>query len=645
MMRDRTATRNYSAERDAFRREHERHREWGLQQRHAAKLRRAQRERTAPPTALTTRTDQTRPTTPTGQAPARQAQPPRVSPPQAPPPAATPARAAATKAAPLETATAPAPPAAAVQTPARKPQPLGTRPPRAAAPAPRAQPAATPANRSSRTPPAQPAAAPANRRPQPQPQASGHARQPQPQRQPAAAPASRVPRHAAPQPQPAPRTHQRPRPPTTAQPDATPASRNPHHTSRRADEPQPFARGTAAAARTPNPPAATPANRSPNPAGRQASQPSPSARGPAEPQPPPPSPPAAAEPDATPASRNPHPTNRRTGEPQPFTCGPRAAAQPAATPANLSVYPARRSAGEPQPLPQPDAAPASRALRHATPRAAARTPSPASRYRSACGAVGRRAARVPGSWRLLWPGPAPASRRAPQPAGPGTQPRNIATNARSPSRAVAAASVATPGGKVMNCFGRGRMVVTVTLDAVRRPRLREGHHVVVGLDKTDNRLALLLWRRYVPARKFCRLSATAWRVGMRIARRSGITDCFAFCVAGNSFDIAAHSLRIADGCTGDRAHERSRSAHSDPPAVWGGRLECRVAGGEQRGRCRRRAEVLGKRRDGSRLAGGEPRRCLVGEVQPLATRRLRAGGWGSVSAPPLVSHQPETQDR
>jgi hypothetical protein len=39
-MRDRTASRNYSAARDEFRREHERHRAWGLQRRHAEKLRR-----------------------------------------------------------------------------------------------------------------------------------------------------------------------------------------------------------------------------------------------------------------------------------------------------------------------------------------------------------------------------------------------------------------------------------------------------------------------------------------------------------------------------------------------------------------------------------------------------------------------------
>ena len=40
-MRDRTASRNYSAERDEFRREHERHRAWGVSRRHAEKLRRA----------------------------------------------------------------------------------------------------------------------------------------------------------------------------------------------------------------------------------------------------------------------------------------------------------------------------------------------------------------------------------------------------------------------------------------------------------------------------------------------------------------------------------------------------------------------------------------------------------------------------
>jgi hypothetical protein len=37
-MRDRTASRNYSPARDEFRREHERHREWGLRQRHGRRL-------------------------------------------------------------------------------------------------------------------------------------------------------------------------------------------------------------------------------------------------------------------------------------------------------------------------------------------------------------------------------------------------------------------------------------------------------------------------------------------------------------------------------------------------------------------------------------------------------------------------------
>ena len=38
-MRDRTRARNYSASRDEFRRDHERRRAWGLQRRHAERLR------------------------------------------------------------------------------------------------------------------------------------------------------------------------------------------------------------------------------------------------------------------------------------------------------------------------------------------------------------------------------------------------------------------------------------------------------------------------------------------------------------------------------------------------------------------------------------------------------------------------------
>ena len=59
VMRDRTASRNYSPESDAFRRGHERHRAWGLQRRHAERLRRlrasraladeASHHKTAPP--------------------------------------------------------------------------------------------------------------------------------------------------------------------------------------------------------------------------------------------------------------------------------------------------------------------------------------------------------------------------------------------------------------------------------------------------------------------------------------------------------------------------------------------------------------------------------------------------------------------
>jgi hypothetical protein len=48
-MRDRTRSRKYSAARDDFRREHERHRAWGLQRRHAEKLRRIREGRSTSP--------------------------------------------------------------------------------------------------------------------------------------------------------------------------------------------------------------------------------------------------------------------------------------------------------------------------------------------------------------------------------------------------------------------------------------------------------------------------------------------------------------------------------------------------------------------------------------------------------------------
>jgi hypothetical protein len=50
-MRDRTASRNYSAVGQEFRRAHERHRAWGLQRRHAEKLRRLRQSGSAAATA------------------------------------------------------------------------------------------------------------------------------------------------------------------------------------------------------------------------------------------------------------------------------------------------------------------------------------------------------------------------------------------------------------------------------------------------------------------------------------------------------------------------------------------------------------------------------------------------------------------
>ncbi len=48
-MRDRTKARNYSAAADDFRREHQRHREWGLVQRHARKWCRLHGDAPMPP--------------------------------------------------------------------------------------------------------------------------------------------------------------------------------------------------------------------------------------------------------------------------------------------------------------------------------------------------------------------------------------------------------------------------------------------------------------------------------------------------------------------------------------------------------------------------------------------------------------------
>src|SRR3954451_18120612 len=53
-MRDRTKSRRYSPEAERFRQEHARHRDWGLQQRHAIKLWRLRRERAAAAAQRTT---------------------------------------------------------------------------------------------------------------------------------------------------------------------------------------------------------------------------------------------------------------------------------------------------------------------------------------------------------------------------------------------------------------------------------------------------------------------------------------------------------------------------------------------------------------------------------------------------------------
>jgi hypothetical protein len=52
-MRDRTASRSYSPERDQFRREHERHRAWGLIQRHGQRVRHLRNSACAPRSATT----------------------------------------------------------------------------------------------------------------------------------------------------------------------------------------------------------------------------------------------------------------------------------------------------------------------------------------------------------------------------------------------------------------------------------------------------------------------------------------------------------------------------------------------------------------------------------------------------------------
>jgi len=68
-MRDRTKARNYSAERDEFRRTHERHRAWGLARRHAEKLRRLYGRSADPRPAATSKDDRTEDPSPARTAP------------------------------------------------------------------------------------------------------------------------------------------------------------------------------------------------------------------------------------------------------------------------------------------------------------------------------------------------------------------------------------------------------------------------------------------------------------------------------------------------------------------------------------------------------------------------------------------------
>src|SRR5690349_23852732 len=78
-MRDRTARRNYSAAAEEFRREHERHRQWGLAQRHGEKLRRLRFSRSGLTTAPTPGSGLAR-STPPAPPPAPQAPAPQVVP-------------------------------------------------------------------------------------------------------------------------------------------------------------------------------------------------------------------------------------------------------------------------------------------------------------------------------------------------------------------------------------------------------------------------------------------------------------------------------------------------------------------------------------------------------------------------------------
>jgi hypothetical protein len=133
-MRDWAAARNHCPERDAFRREHERHRAWGLRRRHAAKLRHVRQHQPAPPTAPASRDDHTRPAAADRRPLTRQAETPQVSsaPAATPCAAATMAPASAARSAAVPRDAAPASPVATPPAPApalrRVPQPAGPQP-------------------------------------------------------------------------------------------------------------------------------------------------------------------------------------------------------------------------------------------------------------------------------------------------------------------------------------------------------------------------------------------------------------------------------------------------------------------------------------------------------------------------------------
>ena len=174
-MCDRTASRNYSPERDAFRREHERHRTWGLAQRHSERLRRA-RDRDCDRGAAGTDTDPTRrgipapaPTPGPAAAPApartpRPARAPARDPAQGLTSTLVPAQASAPPSAPAAviSASAPAPSSASAPVPARvsAPAPAPALAP-ASTPAPAPAPTSTPAPAATSTPAPVPASAPA----------------------------------------------------------------------------------------------------------------------------------------------------------------------------------------------------------------------------------------------------------------------------------------------------------------------------------------------------------------------------------------------------------------------------------------------------------------------------------------------------